>query len=75
MSTHADVDANLDVVVDIGADVKNVFLRSPDRKIGPPPHTHNIMGDAQKKFFFQKEVIKHLTINGISFTHIYLLSL
>ena len=34
MSTHADVDANLDVVVDIGADVKNVFLGSPDRKIG-----------------------------------------
>ena len=33
MSTHADVDANLDVV-DIGADVKNVFLGSPDRKIG-----------------------------------------
>ena len=39
--------------VDIGADVKNVFLRSPDRKIGPPPHTHNIMGDAQKMFIFR----------------------
>ena len=55
MSTHADVDANLDVVVDIGADVKNVFFRSPDRKIGPPLHTHNIMGDAQKKFFFRRK--------------------
>ena len=74
MSTHADVDANLDVVVDIGADVKNVFLRSPDRKLALP-HTHTISWVMLKRSFFQKEVIKHLTINGISFTHIYLLSL
>ena len=40
MSTHADVDANLDVEVDIGADVKNVFSGSPDRKMtGRPGQT------------------------------------